>query len=637
MASLLRALRARPPLAAALLVLVVLLGTTDERSFGLIPDGQQMLSAGAAAALGGEIGVSRDFANAVPREGGDAFSRYGMGQSLVEVPFLWAALALHAVSPGLSSAPVLALLPLLCLAAVAWGVARAAGHAGASSGAQRIAGVAVVLATPLWGYAGSDFSEPLQAALVALGLAALGAYREAPSRRAAFLAGLLAGSLPLVKSLLWIVAVPLLAVAARPRAAEAAKPTKGGRAKRLPRPPSFLPALALGAAVPAALWLALELVRFGGPFGGYPGEDFSYPFLTGLLRLTLFPNKGILVYAPFVLLAIPGFFALRRRDPALALGAGIAALAVLASASAWWAWDGQAAWGPRLVLPALPLVFVAGSLSLDSGAPWRRAGLALAVAGVLVNLPGTLQPFAPVYALVSAAPSQPIPVRRAAGTPYEIARRPDGVLVATPPHHLSLSPGWWPPLVHARLLGERVAGGDVAGRLAAGALDLTPRLAPVPRREEAGATAQAVSPFTWPIWGRSFLSPPPGSLDPLSLALKDQAVRDLDTGRLPRARRRFAMLLAREGARPAPRTLALAADAAARAGDAEEAARLLGLSPEPCHPWVLYVRAGRGEDVSACVPAAHRAGFLSSVETARRLGRTVSGWAREAARPAGAG
>lgn len=637
MASLLRALRARPPLVAALLVFVVLLGTTDERSFGLIPDGQQMLSAGAAAALGGEIGVSRDFANAVPLEGGDAFSRYGMGQSLAAVPFLWAALALHAVSPGLSSAPLLALLPLLCLAAVAWGVARTAGQAGASAGAQGIAGVATVLATPLWAYAGSDFSEPLQAALVALALAAIGTYREAPSRRRALVAGLLAGSLPLVKSLLWIVAVPLLAVALRPRAARAAKPPKSGRGRRAASAPSFFPALALGAAVPAALWLAFELIRFGGPFGGYPGEDFSYPFLTGLLRLTLLPNKGLLVYAPFVLLAIPGFLALRRRDPALALGAGAAALAVLASASAWWAWDGQAAWGPRLVLPALPVAFLAGALALDAGAAWRRAGLALATAGALVNLPGVLQPFAPVYALVSASPAQPIPERRAAGTPYEIARRGDGVLVATPPHHLSLSPGWWPPLVHARLLRERVAGGDVAGRLAAGTLDLTPPLEPKPRTETAGATAQAVSPFTWPFWGRSFLSPPPGSLDPLSLVLRDQGVRDLDAGRLPRARRRLGMLLLREEARPSPRTLALAADAAARAGDDAAAGRLLARSPEPCHPWVLYVRAGRGEDVSACVPAAHRARFHSSVGEARRLGRTVSAWARETARPAGAG
>ncbi|HYN42256.1 MAG TPA: hypothetical protein VE129_10795, partial [Thermoanaerobaculia bacterium] len=162
MASPLAAIRSRPPLAAAILVLMALLATTDERSFGVIPDGKEMLSAGTALAFHGELGVSREFANAVPREGGDGFSRYGLGQSLVEVPFLWAARALHAVAPSASSNPLLVLLPILSLVAAAWGVARAAGSLGATVGAQLFSGVALVLTTPLWGYAGSDFSEPLQ-------------------------------------------------------------------------------------------------------------------------------------------------------------------------------------------------------------------------------------------------------------------------------------------------------------------------------------------------------------------------------------------------------------------------------------------------------------------------------------------
>ena len=81
------------------------------------------------------------------------------------------------------------------------------------------------------------------------------------------------------------------------------------------------------------IWLVLELVRFGRPFGGYPGEDFSYPVLTGLLRLTLLPNKGLLVYAPVCILAVPGLLALRRRDPALALGLAASVAAVLATAA----------------------------------------------------------------------------------------------------------------------------------------------------------------------------------------------------------------------------------------------------------------------------------------------------------------
>lgn len=629
MTSLLAVLRTRPPLVAALLVFVALLATTDERSFGVIPDGREMLSAGAALAFHGEIGVSREFANAVPREGGDGFSRYGLGLSLAEVPFLWAARALHAAAPSASSTPLLVLLPILSLAAAAWGVARAARSLGASAGAQLLSGVGLVLATPLWGYAGSDFSEPLQAGLCGLGLAAVTAHRESPSRRSALAAGFLLGALPLVKSLLFVVTVPLLAslvaLAPRPRAGDAAE----GRKKRkgTGMVPYLAPAL-LGAAVPVAIWLVLELVRFGKPFGGYPGEDFSYPALAGLLRLTLLPNKGLLVYAPACILAFPGLLALRRRDPALALGLAAAAAAVLASAASWWAWDGQAGWGPRLLVPALAPLFLCAALGFDAGAPRRRLGALLLAAGAAVNLAGALQPFPAVYSLVATSPSQPISARRAAGTRYEVETRPDGTLVATPAHHLSLTPAWWPPRVHALLLRERRAGGDVGARLESGSLGLTPPLAPRPPANPAAAFRQGASRFAWPYWGRSWLSPQPGLEDALAVALRDQATRDLESGRPARAYATFELVLEREAGAPQVETLALAANAALRAGLRGEAEGLLSRSPAPCHPWTLFVRIESGEDVSGCIPPHLLAGFRASVEAASRRGWPVSAWER---------
>lgn len=69
---------------SALAVLAVLLVTVDTRSFGLIPDGREMLSASAGVARFFEIGISRDFSNAPRRPPGDAVSRYGMGLSLAE-------------------------------------------------------------------------------------------------------------------------------------------------------------------------------------------------------------------------------------------------------------------------------------------------------------------------------------------------------------------------------------------------------------------------------------------------------------------------------------------------------------------------------------------------------------------------
>ena len=620
-------LRSRPPLAAALLVLLVLMATTDERSFGTIPDGMQMLSAGAAIAFDGEIGVSRAFATAAPRDGGDSCSRYGMGLSLLYAPFFWVARALHAVSPGLPTTPVFVLLPILSLSACAWGVARAAANLGAAPGAQLLAGSASILGTPLWAYAGSDFSEPLQVALVASSLAALTALRAEPSPRRALLAGALLGSLPLVKSSMWLFSAPLLVVAALSKPASDV-PVQRRRAHRRPAAAILIPrGVLLGCLPPVAIWAALDLVRFRALLGGYPGEGFSHPLVDGLLKLAVYPNKGLLVYAPLTLLAIPGMIGLRKRDPALAISLSISALGLVLSGATWWAWEGQASWGPRLVLPAVPIAVLASALFL--GAARTGVALSLALAGVLVNLPGALQPFPAVYALAATAPPGPYPGARAGGERAEVFRGPDGSWLASAPYLLAVEPGWWPPLVHVRLLRERLSGGDVGLRLESGALRLTPPFRPRRPAAPSAVYRQAVSPFSWPVWGRSFLAAEPGLVDPLAFALRDQGIRDLESGNPRRADDRFRLLLEREGPGADPRSLALAADAAAGAGDPARARELLGRCPDPCHPWVLFVREKLGDEMPECPSSSGRAGSAASEGRYGRESRPVSVWARE--------
>ncbi len=185
---------------------------------------------------------------------------------------------------------------------------------------------------------------------------------------------------------------------------------KGGRAERraaevrarraargdAPQGSAFMPPwpLLLSFAGILFLWVFFEISRFGKLGGGYGNETFAYPFLTGLLRLTVLPNKGLFWYAPLTLLAVPGFFLLRRRDARLALALAASAAALLFASSAWWAWDGQAGWGPRLVLPSLPcLVALAGVASAFGGRAWRITGVIAALAGAGVNAVGALVPF----------------------------------------------------------------------------------------------------------------------------------------------------------------------------------------------------------------------------------------------------
>lgn len=617
----------RLPAAVGLGVLLVLLATLDTSSFGAIGDGREMLSAATALARFAEAGVSLDFVNAVPRAAGDGFSRYGMGQSLALVPFVRAAQALHGVRASASTAPLFALLPSGLLALSAAALTRAALSLGATPAGAALGGAGLVLASPLLAYGATDFSEPFQVALVAVALAALVRLRSGKAtHRTALLAGASLGLLPLVKSLLWVVSLPLLAAAllALPPAAE--PPSREGVASAASA--HRLPVL-LAFALPAALWALLDLARFGRLLGGYPGETFSYPPLTGLLRLTVMPNKGLLLYAPLLLAAPLGLAALWRRDRPLLAAIASASAAVLASASAWWAWDGQAAWGPRLLFPALPALFLGSALAVD-GRAWRRAASGgLFAAGLAVNLVGALVPFPGVYALAGTLPYLPIGEVRARGTPYEVEVREDGSLVASGPHHLSLTPSWSPIRIHALLLAERLRGGDVALRLAQeGLFGVDPPFRPAVVASPSAPVRSATSGFRWPFWGRDFLDARGLADDPYRLALRDQAVRSADTRRWERAVRLVEESLAGQAEPADPRVAAVGADAALRSGDEARSRRLLSLATPGCHPWLLFVRASLGEELGACASAAQAAAMRRSASAARRDGVSVSAWAR---------
>ncbi len=623
-------MRIRAPLAVAAAALVVLLATTDERSFGVIPDGQEMLSAAAAAAHWGEIGVSRDWVNAPPRPAGDADSRFGLGLSFLETVPMTLSRLLHSTSPRTASTPLFVLVPLLSLVVAAGALARAALRLGVPPPLAGLTGTALVFSTFLWGYAGSDYSEAVQAVLLSALLLAVIELRRGPGgKRWELVAGLAAGGAVLVKSLLLVAVVPLLAAAVLPPAVKAPRASTGRGAKRRhdrdAAVRAFPAVLLLSFGVVLSIWALLELLRFGKLFGGYPGEDFAYPPLTGLLRLTLLPNKGLLFYAPVVALFPAGFLALFRRDRFLSAMLAVSSLSILGLVSAWWAWDGQAGWGPRLLVPMLPpLVLLSGVAVAEGGAALRLAGGVLAAAGVGVNALGALVPFPQLYALSSFVDPQPISESRADGTPYEIWRRPDGSLLASAPHHLSLTPAWSPIRLHARLLAARLRGDPHPAFP-----DLDPPFRTGWPDRPAPALAAAGSRFTWPFWGRAFLSPQVGTPDPFRDALVDQTVRALDLKENERALALARRLLGPDGSQGTadPRVAALGAEAARQLGRTDEARELLARSSESCDPWVIYVRflLGGGPD---CVPDARRESVARNLETARRSGLSLPAWGR---------
>jgi hypothetical protein len=373
----------------------------DDRQVGRVSDARQMIQTAVAMVTTGEVGVARGIQiETTVRPGGDAAARYGLGMSLAQAPA--AALAPSFESAfGLGASQSLFLVaPILfgLLAAAAAG--RAAGLLGAGERGQAIAVLLASLGSPLGAYFSSDLSESLQAACLAGAfLAALEARRREGVRRSllwAGLAGLAVGTAVLAKSSLAAVApFALLPLLAAPKAASAA--SRGAR----------VAAAALGSVAPLAIWLAGEYARFGGPFRGYGGEAFSYPFLEGAARLLLLPNKGLLFFFPAIVVALveaarrlrgsrlPGGVDAEAGASRLEVLAGCLPLAVLvAMAAPWWAWHGVAGWGPRLVVPGIPLVAALAACAVERWRPSR--GRLLVAASLALNALPLLQSSVPV-------------------------------------------------------------------------------------------------------------------------------------------------------------------------------------------------------------------------------------------------
>ena len=167
-----------------------------------------------------------------------------------------------------------------------------------------------------------------------------------------------------------------------------------------------------------AVWLAVvavyDLERFGNIFEtGYGAEAlaFSNPLGRGLAGLLVSPGRGLIWYAPPVLLALVGWRALGRRDARLAATAAAMGFALLVLTAKFYQWHGGGVWGPRLIVPVLPVLLLPAAATFErlirapsgreatAGRPERRRwalGSAVSVclaAGVFTVALAVLVPF----------------------------------------------------------------------------------------------------------------------------------------------------------------------------------------------------------------------------------------------------
>jgi hypothetical protein len=239
--------------------------------------------------------------------------------------------------------------------------------------------LALGLGTLMWAYTASDGNEEMQMGLLMLAL--YGVARGAP--KAVVFGGIGFAWLFLVKQV-YIVFFPflLLYLITRPV----------GWRHRIRNIALFAFPVFLAGCFDA--WL--NLIRFGNPLESGYGSEASR-FIVSQLPMTIPKllgslDKGLFIFCPILILGLFGWmrFASRYRSEAILYGSLI--LVNLFLSGAWWSWMGGWSWGPRLLVPLIPLCLLPAVFWLDrrQSKVFFRVFVVLLFISIIGQIPGVL-------------------------------------------------------------------------------------------------------------------------------------------------------------------------------------------------------------------------------------------------------
>ena len=203
----------------------------------------------------------------------------------------------------------------------------------------------LAVASPLWCYARTDSSEALQGMLLTGATLALLGEAAGSRPRVCFVAGMFLG-LAILTKLANALLVPWYVLYVG----------SGGRASGARARSCF--ALVAPSVAAVLLYGMYDAMRFGSPIDvGYTKgmSFFGEPLASGSAMLLISASSGLLVFWPAtpLLLLGAGWF-VRTRERTAILVFGILATLLLVYATNWAFW--QFAWGPRYLVPAIPLL-----------------------------------------------------------------------------------------------------------------------------------------------------------------------------------------------------------------------------------------------------------------------------------------
>lgn len=207
------------------------------------------------------------------------------------------------------------------------------------------------IASPAIVYSRGDWAQPLEGLCWIAALYAMLRFRSTSSSRYLWICGVSVAYALLTRPVEGILLLPALLLIMYPG-------LRFWRARR-----AFWHACytVIGAVVVGgAITGLVNWARFGSPLTtGYGGETWTFDFAHGLPGILISPAHGILLAFPAFLLAPLGFAALWQRGWRLAgLALGLLVVLQILNVAAWDQWWGGWNWGPRLLVPALPLMAI---------------------------------------------------------------------------------------------------------------------------------------------------------------------------------------------------------------------------------------------------------------------------------------
>ena len=333
--------------------------------------------------------------NQHPGVDGRYYSRFGIGQSIFNIPFYLAgrtvrqALGLRIGRSDSIDKAAVALGSTVAATGIVWVAYLFAWRlSGSAVGARRTA-LALAFGTLVWPYSKFGFNVALTAWCLTAGI------------YAAWIGVRLDRLKTLAASGAWLAGAFLT----RHEMAAAALLVGAWIALESRREGRMLPArLAwFGAPLAAAFafWLWYNFVRFGSPFDPGNLDDpvvgFDAPILVGIHGFLFSPGRSLFLYVPLAAAGVLALPALARRDGSLAALFVALSVSLVVVYSTLRAWDGLRSYGPRYLVPVLPMLVIPMVWWMEPGRQWwRRALLWLVAFSAAVQLPGVLVDFSKV-------------------------------------------------------------------------------------------------------------------------------------------------------------------------------------------------------------------------------------------------